>query len=84
MTSKDKTIRKIEFLKAEMKEEQEQYGRNSLHTKLKLKYLEDVLKDLEILDMLRYCIIMIGLGNFAKYLNLDDYNMVEEWITNEN
>lgn len=41
------------------------------------------MRDKELLKLLRYCIIMIGLENFTKYLSVEETEIVKEWIISE-
>ena len=53
MTLKEQTIKRIEQQKEKIEEHKKEYGRVSLYDKLELKYLESVLKDLEVLEILK-------------------------------
>ena len=53
MTLKEQTIKRIEQQKEKIEEHKKEYGRVSLYDKLELKYLESVLKDLEVLEIFK-------------------------------
>lgn len=96
MTSKEKTIRKIESFKILIKEAIKQYGRVDLWTKLELEYYEEVLNDLEVLEILRENTpnlhYILGSNNYEEYkiicdkhdaetdVDEKDYKKIKEWV----
>ena len=60
MTLKEQTIKRIEQQKEKIEEHKKEYGRVSLYDKLELKYLESILKSLELLEALKK--IALGVG----------------------
>ena len=53
MTNREKTIQRIQNQKEKNMEDKNQYGRISIFDRLELEYLEDIEKDLEVLDILK-------------------------------
>lgn len=91
MTLKEQTIKRIENQKEKMEEDNQTFGRTSVFDRLELEYLENLLKALEVLDILKK-----QFKNSEKYkLNTDegiyDYIMpiiyiedeIKEWLEND-
>ena len=95
MTNKEQTIKRIEFQQEQNEKDQKTYGRTSLFDRLELQYLEGILKDLIVLEILRPHLINAGIGMFDNVvdneifhlkltLNGEEYNRIKEWLENEN
>lgn len=93
MTLKEQTIKRIEQQKEKIEEHKKEYGRVSLYDKLELKYLESVLKDLEVLEILKTIIKkstqfngIISIDNeinsvrATSFLTNKEYDKIKEWL----
>lgn len=78
MTLKEQTIKRIEFQQEQNEKDQKIYGRTSLFDRLELQYLEGILKELELLEMLRPHLINSGIG---KYDDVGDYEILHLKLT---
>ena len=90
MTSKEKTLKRLEHQKRINAEEKLKYGRISFISKLETEYLKEVLKDLEVLEILKKTfksnsIYMITLKHSleSERINEEDYNKIKEWLEGE-
>ena len=97
MTNKDKTIKRIEFQQEQNEKDQKEYGRVSLFNRLELEYLEGVLKDLEVLEILKRIVKIVDYSkqpatslddqlfilSGGEIKNVEDYNKIKEWLDNE-
>ena len=97
MTLKEQTIKRIAQQKEKIKEHKKEYGRVSLYDKLELKYLESVLKDLEVLEILKTilkkstqfngCISIdneINSVRATSFLTKTEYEKIKEWLEDGN
>jgi hypothetical protein len=86
MTSKEQTIKRIENQKEKIKEHQKEYGRVGLFDKLELKYLESVLKDLEVLEILKTMMRQNEVTLTPKEIwniSNDEIEKLKEWFNND-
>ena len=89
MTLKEQTIKRIENQKEKNVEEQAEYGRVCVFSRLTLEYYENVLKDLEVLDILKSKAEIIGENDKVSlkinYINLfkDEFDKIKEWLEND-
>ena len=96
MTLKEQTIKRIEAQKEKIEEHKKEYGRVSLFDKLELKYLESLLKDLEVLEILKTILKkstqfngIISIDNeidsvrATSFLTKTEYQKIKEWLDNE-
>lgn len=95
MTSKEQTIKRIANQKEKIKEHQKEYGRVSLFDKLELKYLESVLKDLEVLEIIKNNTKLLDYSEHEivggdlyilkgfRITNREDYQKIKEWLDND-
>lgn len=91
MTLKEQTIKRIEFQQEHNEKDQKEYGRVSLFDKLELKYLESLLKDLEVLEIMRKNINIANngftiCGNYydEKDFKKEDFRKIKEWLEDDN
>lgn len=82
MTLKEQTIKRIENQKEKIEEHKKEYGRVSLYDKLELKYLENVLKSLELLEALKKIAYGVGteedLAVARKHFDMETKQAVEK------
>ena len=85
MTLKEQTIKRIEQQKEKIEEHKKEYGRVGLFDKLELKYLESVLKDLEVLEIFRDKINIVLEEDYlscygGNSINEDEFEKIKEWL----
>ena len=82
MTLKEQTIKRIEQQKEKIEKHQKEYGRVSLYDKLELKYLENVLKSLELLEILKKIVLGVGteedLAAVIKHFEMEVKQVLEK------
>lgn len=91
MTNREKTIMKIEIQKEKIEEDNQTFGRTSKLDKLELEYLENILKDLEILELLKSKIgiwgdVNIRMLDFPLYflpMTREERDRIKEWLEND-
>ena len=94
MTLKEQTTIRIENQKEKMEEDNQTFGRISVFDRLELKYLESLLKDLEVLELLKviakqstvmttYDINGIKMIQGTCCMTEQEYNKIKEWLENE-
>jgi len=88
MTSKDQTIKRIEFQQEQNEKDQKAYGRTSLFDRLELQYLEGILKDLKVLEIFRDKLNIVLQENFLSCyggdtITKEEYELLREWLENE-
>lgn len=95
MTSKEQTIKRIENQKEKMEEDNQTFGRTSVFDRLELKYLESVLKDLEVLEIIKKHthsmevtmpdnkIKILGWAIPKGSLNGKEIKIIKEWMEND-
>lgn len=91
MTIKEQTIKRIEAQKEKIEEHKKEYGRVGLFDKLELKYLESVLKDLEVLETLKSKIRisndldvrMLDYPLFLLPMTKEERDKIKEWLEND-
>lgn len=95
MTLKEQTIKRIENQKEKMEKDNQTFGRTSVFDRLELEYLESVLKDLEVLEILKKNTKLVDYGEREifggelyilqgfRITNREDYQKIKEWIEND-
>lgn len=90
MTNREKTIKRIENQKEKNMKDKNQYGRISIFDRLELEYLEDIEKDLEVLEILKKYINTINngftlCGNYydEKDFKKEDFRKIKEWLEDD-
>lgn len=92
MTNREKTIMKIENQKEKMEEDNQTFGRISVFDRLELEYLQNVLKDLEILELLKSKIGIcedidirnLDFGLYFHPMTKEERDKIKEWLENGN
>lgn len=91
MTLKEQTIKRIENQKEKMEEDNQTFGRTSVFDRLELEYYENVLKDLEVLELLKSKIgicedVDIRSLDFPLYflpMTKEERDKIKEWLEND-
>ena len=97
MTLKEQTIKRIENQKEKMEKDNQTFVRTSVFDRLELEYFENVLRDLEVLEILKKHLFkgcyetddgetydMICLLALTTQMDEKrDYDKIKEWLENE-
>ena len=97
MTLKEQTIKRIENQKEKMEADNQTFGRTSVFDRLELDYLENLLKALEVLEILKKHLFkgcyetddgetydMICLLALTTQMDeKQDYDKIKEWLEND-
>ena len=97
MTNREKTIQRIQNQKEKNMKDKNQYGRISIFDRLELEYLEDIEKDLEVLEILKRIVKIVDCSKYpitsldnqlvilsgGEIKNVEDYDKIKEWLNNE-